>query len=440
MATYSITEDTQFPWVSLITINTENEIDISNDVFNITVKDQLEYFINDYIKEGSTFELEELFKKDTVPTLEISNKSTKYEVIKCFTCGGTGLIKCRTCKGRIYYYLPLRRSPTRCDCFYTEHPGYEICPDCHGYEIEHTVCTDEEMRTETYISNINEYNNSDDESLVRNGIQFWVDGVTRKTMYIRVAAKGQSSTNPDGYEVWNPVTNKYEKTLYVGFTIANFNITLNDKERLLFDCFLIPKIKTSDPYPLEYNPPLSSYYEDDHIISGAIRTDYDWNDDGKGIDNLYVNNVTSGQYSMIYEQYPTLVISSLSSNWVTSVKKDTDNYNETPMYIVKSSAYLNDYLVEASAWDLLSGTVSQRHMTIQEKQLKSYLYNEYTRKKLNLEFELDDYTTYPETIVSSYGGDSISSTMYCYEITQKIEDSSCSGFMRENQVKLELEI
>lgn len=55
MATYSITEDTQFPWVSLITINTENEIDISNDVFNITVKDQLEYFINDYIKEGSTF-------------------------------------------------------------------------------------------------------------------------------------------------------------------------------------------------------------------------------------------------------------------------------------------------------------------------------------------------------------------------------------------------
>ena len=54
MATYSITEDKKFPWVSLITITCENEIDVSSDIFNITVKDQLEYFISDYIKNGST--------------------------------------------------------------------------------------------------------------------------------------------------------------------------------------------------------------------------------------------------------------------------------------------------------------------------------------------------------------------------------------------------
>ena len=102
MATYSITEDKKFPWVSLITITCENEIDVSSDIFNITVKDQLEYFISDYIKNGSTFELEELFKKDTQPTLEISNKSTVYELIKCFTCGGTGTIVCPKCKGKGY--------------------------------------------------------------------------------------------------------------------------------------------------------------------------------------------------------------------------------------------------------------------------------------------------------------------------------------------------
>lgn len=449
MATYSITEDKNFPWVSVITINTENDIDISNDVFNITVKDQLEYFVSTYIKDGSTFELEELFKKDTFPTLEISNKSTVYKQITCFTCGGNGYITCPKCNGKGYYFLPLHRSPTMCEeCRDPEHPhdrgtGIVLCPDCEGHDVEHTVCEPvQDMWSETYESNIGIYNNSDDDSLIQNGIQFWIDGVSKRTLYIRVAAKGKTSSRtkePFGYEVWNPVLNDYEDTGYVGFTIANFNITLNEQERLLFDCFLIPKIITGDPIPEELDRPISDWDEKYQILSGDIRTDYDWNNDGKGINNLYVNNVTSGEYSMIYEQYPTLVISSLSSNWVTSGKKDTDHYNETPMYIVKSSAYLNDYLVEASAWDLLSGCRSTRGMNIEYNQLKSTLYNEYTRKSINLEYNLGEISSYPCDIISN-GIDSISSTMYCYEITQKIEDSSCSGIMRENQVKLELEI
>ena len=97
MATYSIKEDENFPWVNLITINSNRDIDISNEVFNITVKDQLEYFVADHIKEGSTFELEELFKKDTYPTLEISNNSTVYEQQNCFTCNGTHRVVCSAC-------------------------------------------------------------------------------------------------------------------------------------------------------------------------------------------------------------------------------------------------------------------------------------------------------------------------------------------------------
>lgn len=59
MATYSITEDPKWEWVKLITINTNRDIDISSEFFNITVKDQLEYFVANHIKDGSTFELEE---------------------------------------------------------------------------------------------------------------------------------------------------------------------------------------------------------------------------------------------------------------------------------------------------------------------------------------------------------------------------------------------
>ena len=89
MATYSITEDKNYPWVKLITINSNADIDISNDIFNITVKDQLEYFVAKHINEGSLYELEELYKKDTYPTIEISNNAIYYEKMKCLSCNGT---------------------------------------------------------------------------------------------------------------------------------------------------------------------------------------------------------------------------------------------------------------------------------------------------------------------------------------------------------------
>ena len=137
MATYNITEDPNNKWVKLITINTNYDIDISNDVFNITVKDQLEYFIGSHIKDGSTFELEELFQKDTFPTLVLSNKPVNTN----------GVI----------------------------------------------------------ISNVLDYCNSDYDSLVKNGIQFWVDGVNKRTLTIRVVTKGKSTINEKGYEIWDPI-------------------------------------------------------------------------------------------------------------------------------------------------------------------------------------------------------------------------------------------
>lgn len=453
MATYSITEDPKWEWVKLITINTNRDIDISSDVFNITVKDQLEYFVADHIKEGSTFELEELFKKDTFPTLEISNNAVQYARQRCFTCTteenknekpdpeNPTKVKCPDCNGTGYRYLGIRqviRCP-RCNG-----DGEYICPDCGGTGYAQTICSDEPMITEQYISNVQEYKNADDDTLIKNGIQFWVDGVNKRTMYIRVVTKGQSTSNTSGYIVWNPVSADYVPTKYVGFTIANFNITLYESERLVFNCFNIPKVVMGDPIPFDEYTESSAWEEEPHVLSGNIRTDYMWNYDYNkseyGYDALFVNN-TSGTSAYYYEQ----TSADDGIHWNT----ESPDYKEpyiTPVYCVKSSAYLNDYLVSGMTTDLyLSTTYSAveavRGFEFTSANVQSYLINEYSKKKIKLPY---DFPSEP-ILMDEYkfieaNGNCVSSDVYCYEIIQKIEDSSCSGLMRDNQVKLELEI
>lgn len=456
MATYSIKEDENFPWVNLITINSNRDIDISNEVFNITVKDQLEYFVADHIKEGSTFELEELFKKDTIPTLEISNNSTVYEQQKCFDCNGLGYVVCPECNGLGYYYKPLASEKTMCtNCGGHDNEkgsGLVSCESCEGTGEAYTVCEPVlPMYTEVYKSNVSGYNNSDYDSLVHNGIQFWVDGVNKKTMYIRVVAKGKSTTNSAGYIQWNPVSAAYYPVGYVGFTIANFNITLNNYERLVFNSFNIPKIVMGTPVPDtdEYNPETVSSYAEltGHIISGAIRTNYDWNDDYHGIDNLFVNYTTSamaGNSTNEYTQYP-VEDDTYSANWKTLVETSKPNYLQRK-YIVKSSAYLTDYLTNGSAFDLYDSIPEEKCVTATRgfefttSSVKSYLYDEYTQKKLKLPFTMNALPVIPSAHFLESNGEYVYDDLYCYEIIQSIEDSSCSGKIRKNQVKLELEI
>lgn len=460
MATYSIKEDENFPWVNLITINSYSDIDISNSVFNITVKDQLEYFVADHIREGSTFELEELFKKDTIPSLEISNNSTVYERQPCFECNGKGYVTCTACGGLGYYYEPLAKYRTLCtacggsaqyappyDWIGLKGCGSVSCEACDGTGEAFTVCDHKPMYTEVYKSNISSYNNSDYDSLVKNGIQFWVDGVNKKTMYIRVVSKGQSTSNPNGYIQWNPARDDYVSAGYVGFTIANFNVTLNGYERLNFNAFNIPKVVMGTPIPSANYEPVSSYVESSgHIISGAIRTNYDWNNDYHGLDNLFVNYTTEGlegNSAYIYKQKP-LDDDTYSANWKSYVSATKPNYLQTK-YIVKSSAYLNDYLVSGITDDLYESIPGEEPVTAYRgfefttSSVKSYLYDEYTHKKIKLPFTMNK-TEIPGFEFISANGECISADLYCYEIIQSIEDSSCSGKIRKNQVKLELEI
>ena len=457
MATYSITEDPKWEWVKLITINTNRDIDISSEFFNITVKDQLEYFVADHIKEGSTFELEELFKKDTFPTLEISNNAVQYARQRCFTCTTEEnkseepvyptTIKCPECKGTGWKYLGIRQVIPCPRCSDGQHAGsgYFICPDCSGYGYAHTICSDEPMLTEQYISNVQAYNNSDDDTLIKNGIQFWVDGVNKRTMYIRVVTKGQSTSNTSGYIVWNPVSADYVPTEYVGFTIANFNITLNGSERLVFNCFNIPRVVMGNPIPSSTNYTVPSAWEEEpHVLSGNIRTDYMWNYDYNkseyGYNSLFVNN-TSGTSAYLYEQ--TSADDGIHWNTKSPVPKKPFI---TPVYCVKSSAYLNDYLVNGETTDLYlstpdSAVTAERGFEFTESSVKSYLINEYSKKKIPLYFDFpQEPILMDEYKFIEANGNCVSSDVYCYEIIQKIEDSSCSGLMRDNQIRLDLEI
>ncbi len=452
MATYSITEDPKWEWVKLITINTNRDIDISSEFFNITVKDQLEYFVADHIKDGSTFELEELFKKDTFPTLEISNNAVQYARQRCFTCTTEEnkneppvyptTIKCPECKGTGLRYLGIRQV---IPCPRCNGKGEYICPDCSGTGYANSICSNEPMLTEQYISNVQAYNNSDDDTLIKNGIQFWVDGVNKRTMYIRVVTKGQSTSNSGGYIVWNPISADYVPTNYVGFTIANFNITLNGSERLVFNCFNIPRVVMGNPIPSSTNYTVPSAWEEEpHVLSGNIRTDYMWNYDYNkseyGYDALFVNN-TSGTSAYLYEQ----TSADDGINWNTKSPIPQKPFI-TPIYCVKSSAYLNDYLVNGETTDLYLSTTDSavtavRGFEFTKSSVNSYLINEYSKKKIPL-----DYYFPPEPILMDEykfieaNGNCVSSDVYCYEIIQKIEDSSFSGLISDNQIRLDLEI
>ena len=382
MATYSITEDTKSKWVKVITIHSDDPINIDSDSFNITVKEQFEYFINDYLADGDTFELEELYKKDTEPTIEICKNAREYTIKKCLICGGASKI---------------------------------TCPDCKGTGKAHTICGDEPMYEQVFTNSIPTYYNSNDYSLIQNGIQFWLDD--DKTLIIRVVTKGKSSISNAGYKIYNPITHDLYNTRFVGFCIANFNITLNDSENLLFDCALMPRVDTDDPVTE------NTYFKPHIVPDGYDRVDFDWNGDGNGLNNLYVNNTTTHKW---YTEGPEQLKSSA-----------------TPEYIVKSSAFTNDYLLTGKAYDLLNGGMSARGFDFVKDNVKSTLYDEYTDKYIELPFKFDEDIGIQSKELNyfSAGNAFVSGTIYWHEIKQTITNSADHpGKIRKNQVKLELEI
>ena len=438
---YNIKEDEKFPWVKVITIETNEPIDLDSEYFNITVKDQLEYFIQDYIKDGDTFELEELFKLDTEPTIEICKYAKQYTYIPCFVCNGTGLIPCSACNGEgIIYYT--RRPSVGCttcggsgqsDCpgGVTPGSGLMTCTACSGDLTQHTICDNDSIFNENLVSTIDKYNNSSYDNLIENGIQFWLEGDDNKKLIIRIVTKGHSTINPSGYGYWNTDTRQYDYTEYVGFTIANFTITLNKNEGFKTDVFMVPSIRTNDPEKL-----IPSAEDKVQILpDGYDRVGFDWNGDGKGLNNLYVNNTDP----MVTSAYEYTQASAIPNKWYT-VGPDNLSAYLTPEYVVKSSAYINEYLKYGLTKDLLTGEMSARNFTMTIANFDSYLYDEYRNTYIELPMDYDEKEG-EDTIYVSANNECVSGTLYCSEIVQHIVNSADNpGKIRKNQVKLEFGI
>jgi hypothetical protein len=428
MATYTIKENEEFPWVTDIEINSDYDIDISSDYFNITVKDELEYFIMDYLGTGDTFELEELLKEDTEPTLVISKNTIYHKQMLCFRCGGSGEMTCPECNGTGLTDIGVSCSACGGD-------GHVECVDCGGDGIAKTVCDNEHILTDEFTNNIFQYNNSDLDSLVKNGIQFWIDNISKRTLYIRIVTKGKSTSNPAGYNLFNPITKEYYDSGYVGFTVADFNITLNQQEKLLFKCFNVPKLIMDDPVRL--NDLDVSAIEKPHVVpSGETRVDFNWNDDANGDNYLYVNNTYPDTYTSasIYDQYPTDINEIFWDTSGTFIKGPL-----TPQYVVKSSAYINDFLHDESTYDLLTGEISSRNFITTSAMMKSSLYNEFSQKEIVLSSYFGEETCIPMTYIES-NNQCISGNMWCNEIIQYLTDDTSGSKMVQNQVKLSLEI
>lgn len=365
MATYSIIENPK--WVKVITVHSNNPININSDSFSIKIKEAFEYFIYDYLSTGDTFELEERLKFDTEPTVEISINAKDL-------VPGDGMAR---------------------------------------------------------WNSVPKYNNADDLSLIENGVQFWLND--NKTLVIRVITKGKNKSGK-GYRLYNPVTETSYDTEYVGFCVAHFNIKLNDKETIKFDCTLMPKIDMNDPITSAENPDYFPHFP----ASGYDRVDYDWNEDGYGINNLYVNNTSSFDSSAYkYEQD----YNSATNKWFTKGPLSTAN-SATPLYIVESSAYTNDYLLTDKTVDLLdSGYSAARGFEFKEKNVKSTLYDEYTQTFIDLPYDFDTTQNSKNVTYFSASDDFVSGTIYWNEITQQIINSADHpGKIRKNQVKLDIEI
>lgn len=442
MATYTVKEDEKFPWVKVITIESDYPIDISTEYFNITVKDQLDFFIKDYIKDGNKFELEELLKKDTDPTIEICNFAKQYVNIDCFNCGGEGKVICSSCNGVGILY-PMVGPAQGCyacggrglvgEPDFIQGTGKILCPSCSGDGLQRTVCEDEYMYTEQLVSTVQQYLGATDKHLIENGIQFWIDGSNNKKMYIRIVTKGRSSINPSGYPYWDEDTQDYQYTEYVGFTVADFNITLNENERLHFNVFMVPTIRSGDPQKVE--PDAEEPVQ--KLPDGEIRTDFIWDEIGnQGLNNLYVNNAYPDELISAYSYQQA---SAIPNKWFVEGPENLEG-RPTPLYELRSSAYLNDYLVVGTTKDLLTREFSSRNFVINSGDFNSYLYDEYTKRQIELPYEMSDVNI-EDTIYLSASHDYVSGTLYCNEIIQTIINSADdTAKIRKNQVKLELEI
>ena len=255
---------------------------------------------------------------------------------------------------------------------------------------------DSEVPSTFYITGNDEdfrnYVNNDLTSLLSSGIQFWMEGTN--CLKIRIVCAGKCNDADD----------------FIGYAYPYFKINFGTNETLEFIVPIIPIIEMGIPekqYPDK---------EDQQLPNDISRTSYDWEHNTVGTDvNLYVNNSTA-----------------TSSNY-----RETPEY--TPKYIVKSSAYRNDYLVTGETTDIFTGETIQRNFDFVSAFISSKLENKMTKTSIDLPYDIDEKDPVDYTYVTD-GTNTLSGKLYCTEFIQIIEDSGTIPKIKDNSVVLKFEV
>lgn len=157
--------------------------------------------------------------------------------------------------------------------------------------------------------NINKYCNTDDESLMENGVQFNIIDREWKTLVIRVCPKGNNGTDDVGYD------------------IAHFDLNISG-ELASFNVVLYPRIIAGE---IQKNDPAA---EDPQLQDSDSRVGYNWYDQNPNTNenDLFVNNNTYTS-AFLYKQ-----ISGENQQWYA----DEPSYltpTITPLYTLQTSSY-----------------------------------------------------------------------------------------------------
>lgn len=235
--------------------------------------------------------------------------------------------------------------------------------------------------------NYREYCNSDDESLARNGVQFWLSNDKRE-MSMRFIPK-----NIIQGEVYN--FSWAALLVIVGFDFKN---------TVKFDLALMPRLITGPIVVAENNP-----YTEPVLSAASARPDYPFNGE-LDVDNLYLNN------------------------------GDECASQHTPLYTVKSSAFMCDDLREFGADDF------------DWTKFRSDLYNGAAQSGIPIPYRIcgsdnvEDFPRPEKQNIEMIPGIPAStlSGVYVYDIEQDIEVSAAEGrdpiTFAKNSVRLSLAI
>lgn len=243
--------------------------------------------------------------------------------------------------------------------------------------------------------NYQDYCNSDDESLWRNGMQFWVS-TDRKSMSMRFIPKNTGDLDLDEHPQFGTISSWCSLIVIVGFDYQNVT---------KFDLCLMPRLVTGPVEVSENNT------NPEPVLSAAsARPDYPFN--GKeDIDYLYLNNADGHQ---------------------------TSAGELTPEYVVRSSAFISQDVAGANADELFNWN-----------RFKSDLFNGNAQTGIPIPYTINGATDTsavetPDPIDLEILPGHTLSGVYMYEINQYIDVSAMSGqdpiTFAKNKVRLSVAI